>query len=162
MPDTIGGIPLHPLVVHGAVVLIPLAALGVILIAFVPRWRERFGGLVALFALAALVTTQVAKMSGENFKEELGSTDKIDTHADLGGLMLYFVIPLFLVAVALWWVGRREKADQPFGAGLTMTLSVVSVIVALAAGVWVVRVGHSGADAAWGGFVASDNSGEGG
>ena len=163
MPHTIGGIPLHPLVVHAAVVLIPLCAIGVLLIAFVPRWRERYGGLVALFALGALVGTLLAKFSGENFQKDLGvSSDKVTTHADLGEKMLYFVIPLFLVAVALWWVGRREREHQPYGAGITMTLGVISVIVALAAGVWVVRVGHSGADAAWGGIVASDNSGEGG
>ena len=163
MPHTIGGIPLHPLVVHAAIVLIPLAAIGVMLIAFVPRWRERYGGLVALFALGALVGTLLAKFTGENFQKDLGITsEKVTTHADLGQKMLYFVIPLFLVAIALWWVGRREKEHQPYGVGLTISLGVVSVIVALAAGVWVVRVGHSGANAVWGGTVATTNSGAGG
>ncbi len=163
MPHTIGGIPLHPLVVHAAIVLIPLAAIGVMLIAFVPRWRERYGGLVALFALGALVGTLLAKFSGENFQRDLGITsEKVTTHADLGQKMLYFVIPLFLVAIALWWVGRREEEHQPYGVGLTISLGVVSVIVALAAGVWVVRVGHSGANAVWGGTVATTNSGAGG
>ena len=163
MPHTLGGIPVHPLVVHVAVVLIPLAAIGVILIAFVPRWRERYGGLVALFALGALVGTLLAKFSGENFQKDLAITsDKVTTHADLGQKMLYFVIPLFLVAIALWWVGRREREHEPYGVGITMTLGVVSVIVALAAGIWVVRVGHSGANAVWGGTVATGNSGEGG
>jgi len=163
VPHTIGGIPLHPLVVHAAIVLIPLAAIGVMLIAFVPRWRERYGGLVALFALGALVGTLLAKFTGENFQKDLGITsEKVTTHADLGQKMLYFVIPLFLVAIALWWVGRREKEHQPYGVGLTISLGVVSVIVALAAGVWVVRVGHSGANAVWGGTVATTNSGAGG
>ena len=54
MPETIGGIPLHPLVVHAVVVLIPLAALGVIAIALVPKWRSRFGILVV--AVTAFAT----------------------------------------------------------------------------------------------------------
>jgi uncharacterized membrane protein len=160
MPDTLGGIPLHPLVVHAVVVLVPLTAIGVILIAFVSRWRQRYGGLVALFALAALVATPIAKISGERFRDELGSSALIQKHADLGQNMLYFSIALFVVAVALWWVGRREAQREPYGRGLTIGIGVVSVIVAIAAGAWIFQVGHSGADAAWGG-IASSNSGGG-
>lgn len=158
MPDTLGGIPLHPLVVHAAVVLIPLTAIGVILISFIPRWRQRDGALVALFALAALVATPIAKMSGENFRNELGTTDRIQTHANLGEKMLYFSIALFIVAVLLWWVGRREAQREPYGRGLTVTIGVVSVVVAIAATGWVIRVGHSGSHAVWGGIVQADNS----
>ena len=39
----IAGLPVHPLVVHAAVVLLPLAALVLILLVFVPAWRTRFG-----------------------------------------------------------------------------------------------------------------------
>lgn len=162
MPDAIGGIPLHPLVVHVVIVLIPLTGIGVILVAFIPRWRQRYGGLVALFALAALIATPIAKMSGENFRDELGATDRIQTHADLGEKMLYFSIALFIVAVLLWWVGKREAQREPYGRGLTVTISVVSVVVAVAATGWVIRVGHSGSNAAWGGIVQVDNSGTGG
>ena len=46
MFDTINGMPLHPLVVHGVVVLLPLAALGTIAIAVRPVWRRTYGHLV--------------------------------------------------------------------------------------------------------------------
>lgn len=157
MPETIGGIPIHPLVVHGVVVLIPLAALGVILIAFIPKWRERYGSLVVILALLPLLMIPVAKQSGEQLKEVVGDSDAVKTHAELGEVMLYFAIPLFLVATALWWVGRRERQHQPIGKGLSLTLAVVSVIVAISASVWVARVGHSGSDAAWGGLVISED-----
>ena len=41
MLDTVLGLPLHPLVVHAVVVLLPLVALGVMALAVVPRWRAR-------------------------------------------------------------------------------------------------------------------------
>lgn len=40
---TLFGLPLHPLVVHAAVVLLPLAALGAIVIAVSERARKRYG-----------------------------------------------------------------------------------------------------------------------
>ncbi len=42
MPELLGGLPLHPLVVHGVVVLLPLAAIGMIVTSFVTRWRNSF------------------------------------------------------------------------------------------------------------------------
>lgn len=42
MPELLGGLPLHPLVVHGVVVLLPLAAIGMIVTGFVTRWRNSF------------------------------------------------------------------------------------------------------------------------
>jgi hypothetical protein len=41
--DAIAGLPVHPLVVHFAVVLLPLAALGLIVLVIVPSWADRFG-----------------------------------------------------------------------------------------------------------------------
>ena len=45
MFDTIDGLPVHALVVHAVVVLLPLALLGTIAIAVRPAWRARFGPL---------------------------------------------------------------------------------------------------------------------
>ena len=45
--DSLFGLPAHPLLVHGAVVLVPLAALGTIVIAFWPAARERIGWITA-------------------------------------------------------------------------------------------------------------------
>ncbi len=41
--DELFGLPAHPLLVHAAVVLVPLAAIGVVLIAFWPAARARLG-----------------------------------------------------------------------------------------------------------------------
>lgn len=57
MFDLINGIPLHPLVVHAIVVLLPLATIGTLAIALRPRWRTRYGPLVVGAALVATFLT---------------------------------------------------------------------------------------------------------
>ena len=48
--DTVAGLPVHPLVVHAAVVLLPLAALGAILMAVWRSFSRRFGVIVVITA----------------------------------------------------------------------------------------------------------------
>jgi hypothetical protein len=54
MLDTFNGLPLHPLVVHAVVVLLPLSVVGAIVVALRPAWRQTYGWLVAgLLVVAA-------------------------------------------------------------------------------------------------------------
>jgi len=53
--DTIAGLPIHPLVVHAVVMLLPLSAIGLIACVLRPAWRQRFGILVVLGALGGAV-----------------------------------------------------------------------------------------------------------
>ena len=68
MFDTVLGLPVHPLVVHAVVVLVPLSAVGAVAIALVPRWRERYGVLVLLLSTAALAMVPVATRSGDSLE----------------------------------------------------------------------------------------------
>jgi hypothetical protein len=160
MPTDIGGIPLHPLVVHAVTVLLPLSALGVLLIAVVPRWRAKYATLVLISTALATVLTPVATSSGESLEERVAESELVDRHAELGDLMIWFALPLLLAAVALWWLARKEQADQGVGRGLTLVISVLSVAVAVAASVQIVLVGHSGAKSVWEGTPAA-SQGEG-
>ena len=75
---TINGIPLHPLVVHAAVVLVPLAALLAIAYAVLPsrRWQTRTPAVV------------VALVAGDNLKARLHEdTTLIQTHEHWAGLL---------------------------------------------------------------------------
>lgn len=66
MFDTVFGLPTHALVVHAVVVLLlPLAAIGGLMVAVLPRLRDRYGALVALLSVAAVPTVFVAQRSGE-------------------------------------------------------------------------------------------------
>ncbi|WP_233219417.1 DUF2231 domain-containing protein [Micromonospora sp. RP3T] len=157
MPDSVNGLPLHPLVVHAVVVLLPLAALGVVALAVRPAWRGRFGWLVVLVAALATAAIPLATESGESLERRVGDPGR---HAELGDQLLWFALPLLVVAVALVWLQRR--AERPAGAGATagpgvpgVLVAVLAVVVAAANLVQVYRVGESGAKAVWGDVPAA-------
>ena len=85
MFDLINGIPLHPLVVHAIVVLLPLAVIGTIVIAFVPRWRVRYGVLVVACTAAATVLLPVATSSGTALSGRVGNPGE---HSELGDQLI--------------------------------------------------------------------------
>ena len=160
MFDQINGLPVHPLVVHAVVVLLPLAALGTLAIALRSSWRPRYGYLVTGAALVSTALVPVATSSGEALEHRVGDPG---VHAQLGDQLIWFAVPLLVLAAALTWIGRQEAkpagaADGPPGRGLTRTVTVLAVVAALAASVQIYRVGDSGARAAWGDKVSSTAS----
>ena len=150
MPDTVGGIPIHPLVVHAVVVLIPLAALGVGAMSLIPKWRSRYGILAVSAAVLAALLVPVATQSGENLKEVVGENDLIQRHAELGDTMLWGAIPLAIIAVILWWMGRRTERGQSVPRWASMLAGSVGLVVSVAVLVQIILIGHSGAKAVWG------------
>ena len=155
MFDLINGIPVHPLVVHAVVILLPLAVLGTLLIAIVPRWRVPYGPLVVAAALAATILTPVATSSGEALEERVGDPGR---HAEMGEMLIWFEIPLLVLVSALWWLARRqarvEDADTHSAAAgpsttLVTAVAALAVVAALANAFQVYRVGDSGAKAVW-------------
>ena len=157
MLDTVNGLPTHALVVHAVVVLVPLAVAGAVLIAVRPAWRRRYGSLVALLAVLATALCPVATSSGESLEHRVGDPG---AHAALGDQLVFFMIPLTVLVLALWWLQRRaDGAARRPGRALGV-LAVLSVVAAVAAGVQVVRVGDSGAKAVWADQVNSTAQGQ--
>src|SRR3954453_15849763 len=74
----VNGLPLHPLIVHAVVIFVPLGALSAIGFALVQRWRWLLRWPTLLFAIAAVVFTRLAVVSGLQLK----------TSRDLGGDLL--------------------------------------------------------------------------
>lgn len=147
MFDLFNGLPLHPLVVHAVVVLLPLSILGTIAIAARPVWRAKYGLLVVASAAIATVLIPVSTSSGEDFQKRVGDPGR---HADLGEQLIWFALPLLVLAVVLVAFDRLGRQG-----GLTKAVAVLAVIAAVAAGVQVYRVGDSGARAAWGDQVSA-------
>jgi glucan phosphoethanolaminetransferase (alkaline phosphatase superfamily) len=162
--DTFAGLPVHPLVVHAAVVLIPLSALLVIALAVVPRWRQGvFGWFTVGLTAVATAVVPVATQSGEALSERVGEPER---HAALGEAMIYFMLPLLGLALALVLLSaadrrraRAEGLDKPRQSLLTVVVAVAAAVAAVAAGVQVAFVGHSGATATWADVVASSTGG---
>jgi uncharacterized membrane protein len=153
MFDLINGIPLHPLVVHAVVVLLPLAVLGTIAIVARRAWRLTYGPLVVGAALLSVALIPVATSSGESLERRVGDPGQ---HAQLGDQLIWFAIPLLVLSAAVVYLERRRHHGRPVVP--TAALHVVAglaVVAALASAVQVYRVGDSGAKAAWGDVPAA-------
>lgn len=166
MPEFVNGLPLHALVVHGVVVLVPLAVLGAIVIAVWPWARRRIGWLVVGVAAVATALVPIATNSGEKLAGRLPENPLIEKHEELGELLVWFVLPLLVLVVALMLVDRAARvpvavdgpgadtAARQAPAWTKIGLIVVAVLTvgsAVAAGVHVVRVGDAGSKAVWDG-----------
>ena len=163
MFDTIGGLPLHPLVVHATEVAVPLAAVVVLLAAVWPWFRRWSYWLPLLLALAALVLVPVSSESGESLERRVGGNSLIERHSQLAEGLLPWVAGLAVVAAAIvWWTWQERRQGSPAtGAersaatarAVPAAAAVVIVVAALATSVGTtvqaVMVGHSGATAVW-------------
>lgn len=158
MPETVSGVPLHPLIVHAVVVLLPLAALGTIVIALVPPWRKALAFTVLCVTVIATALVPFAQNSGETLREAVGEGRLVERHEELGQTLLYFAIPLLVVAIVQWLVARKGTSSRPLPKAWTVIISILSIAVAAATLVQVVRIGHSGSEAVWSGVVAAPAS----
>lgn len=166
------GLPLHPLVVHAVVVLVPAAVIGSVLVAVWPRVRSRWGWPVVVLSALATLAIPVATSTGEGLEHNLPRTAVMETHTELGDQLLVFVAPMLVFVAALVVVDRlrrraREQATSTArhaGPGTMaaprirdgqarvalVVLAVLTVVFAVVSAVQVVRIGDSGARAAWG------------
>lgn len=167
MFDTFFGLPLHPLVVHATEVIVPLAAVLVVLTAAWPRFRRWSGYLTMGVSLAALALVPLATQSGERLEERVDETALVETHTELGEGLLPWAIALVVVAAALlWWNIRSTRArarnseasaanqDDVRGAAraprwIPAVLLVLAIVVSGGTITQAVLIGHSGAAAVW-------------
>ncbi|MFD1213470.1 hypothetical protein ACFQ36_15630 [Arthrobacter sp. GCM10027362] len=159
------GLPLHVLLVHATVVVVPLAALCTVLSLLWPAARRRLGAATPLVALAALVLVPLTQEAGEWLMARVDTTPQLQAHVGLGLKLLPWVAGLFAAALAQWlWfrygTGPERRLRTALGVGGTRVLAVVVMagVVALAAGttVAVVRVGESGSRAVWEGRFSQE------
>lgn len=138
------GLPLHPLVVHAVVVLLPLAALGALAVVVSGKLRDRYGWLVAACGVAAAGAAIVAKVSGEALASHLGVGRLVATHQSYGALVPYPAVGLAIALPVALLLRRRGSMTGWWVA------AVVAAVAAVAALVLVLLTGHSGATAVWG------------
>jgi uncharacterized membrane protein YgcG len=161
MPESFFGLPLHPLIVHATVVIIPTAAALLVLSALLPRFRSWAGVLTPLTAIAALVLVPITTSSGEELKSQVEDTPLIEKHAELASNILPWVIGVAVVSVALYaveWRNRRYGQQARASRALAVLLAVLAIVVGGGATVQVALAGHAGAEAAWS-SVGEDDSG---
>lgn len=162
MPTFIATLPVHALVVHAVVVLVPLAVLTGIVVAVWPAARRRYGWPVAGLAVLATIAVPLATSSGEDLERRLPADPLIETHARLGDELLVFVLPMAAAIVGLVLLDfYRDRTTRAEGVGATaapaagwlrpvaIVLAVVTVAAAVVSAVQVVRIGDAGARAVW-------------
>lgn len=157
MFDKIMGLPAHPLLVHAAVVFVPLlvgAALAYALVPFVRRWITwAVLGLAVIAPFAAWFAT----LSGNRFRTVQIANGasaefiaKIDQHRDFGDKTLWAAIGLAVLAVLLilvkvYW---KSPGQGPFVTSIVLIIAVV--FFAGASAYYVYKTGDSGARMVWG------------
>lgn len=173
--DLLGGVPAHPLFVHLPVVLVPLAALGLLAALVVPRWRHWALPVALAFAAIGTVGTYLAKESGESLEHRVedtrGESDLLEEHTEMGDTLLPWVAvfaALLAGATVLDARGRRGAGAAEEGGAARSDLARLAtpvLAVALIGGglaTWkVYEVGHSGARAAWQDTTGASSSGSG-
>jgi hypothetical protein len=154
MPDKIGGLPVHPLIVHLPIVFGPilgLLALGLL----VPAWRTKLikplAGLAIITAIAAILAAE----SGEWLASHLvdGPPAGLHDHEEAAELYrnLSIAFAVLLVAAALF-MNRLKGAIQHVAA-------VALALIGLASVGAVIEAGHEGAKLAWGDQISDTNTG---
>ncbi|MGY4103091.1 hypothetical protein ACW2Q0_26550 [Nocardia sp. R16R-3T] len=156
--STINGLPTHILLVHVVVVLVPLAALMLVVSVLWPAARRRLGPITPLVSSVALVAIPLTTDSGEWLEHHTARDPLVRIHTHMADGLLPWSAATFLLAILWWamhseWVGRwsRTAGSTSVTANRVFLIAMVVVAVAVSAGsvVQVYRIGDSGAKAAW-------------
>jgi hypothetical protein len=154
--DQIGGLPVHVLVLHAAVVFVPLLALGAIVYAVVPRWRRRIGWAVVALAVIAPVVAFVTRESGLKLYDRVlargtSATGReiLSQHMHFGTMTMWFAIALGVVTLVMT-IATLRRPDAVLPRITDLGLAVVMIVLAAISGYYVFRTGDSGAHAVWG------------
>lgn len=149
MFDTVIGLPLHPLVVHAVVVLLPLACLATVAVAAREPWR-RFAPVVMVLNGGVMVAAYVAVQSGEALQRRIvqfSTPAGLAGHAEWGKRLFLLSVALFVGSVVIWFT-RRSRA-------LGTAVAVLAVVGAVGIVTITVYVGHSGATMVWKDIIAN-------
>lgn len=160
----IGGLPAHILLVHGVVVLAPLAGLMAVVFALWRRSRAYLAWPLGVLALALVPLSILTAEAGEQLEKVKPASELIKEHAEQGSFFR-FVAVIFLVAVAAqllaafpsavsrWTAlgGAKRALATPW---LMPATSVIGIAASLFLIYEAVVTGHSGSASVWNGFGA--------
>jgi len=127
MFDLIGGLPVHALVVHAVVVLLPLLAVVTVVFVIRPRWRRELPWAI-LGNLLAFGAALVAKQSGLKLQARLsGLTGKpvATWHAHLATWLPTFAFAQLLASVLAWLLIRRRSRRSTEASRPALALAIV-------------------------------------
>jgi len=140
----VDGLPVHVLVVHAVVVLVPLTSIALGLAALWPAARRRLTFGLPVAAAVCLALVPVTTASGRWLADRTPPDALLGAHVQLGPTLLPWVVGLVLASVAVYVADRRTLP-----AAAQVALVVVALVVAVGATVTTYRIGESGARSVW-------------
>jgi hypothetical protein len=167
MDYTFAGLPLHVLLVHALLVLTPLIALALIVIAAWPAARRVLWVPVLIGGVLLLPLGLITIEAGKWLEARVPPAPLIQEHTAQGEDIVPWLITLLVLAVviAAWAVvelvaGWRAPGGGGIGRGIRIAVSVVLTIAALAVAAgstWtLVRIGEAGSRAVWEGSFSDE------
>ena len=162
MDYEIAGLPLHVLLVHAIVVLVPLLALLLVVIAAWPAAR-RVLWLPALIGAAVLLPLGLATIeAGKWLEVRVPPAPLIQEHTAIGESIVPWLVSLLVLAavVAAWAVvellsarnvGRDEPAPPGRGIriGVGAALTLAALVIAIGSTWTLVQIAEAGSRAVW-------------
>ena len=160
MFDYIFGLPMHVLVIHGVVVLVPLSGLCAIAYVARPSWRHALRWPTAIGALVSGVSAWVAAESGQRLLVRVSTArasttdlDLLQNHMDWGDRAKLFCLLFMVLTLAAVWLVLPPEQETPRNRPTEVLLSVLVTLGAIAAITTVVLAGHAGSKVVWNGLA---------
>ena len=120
---SLDGLPAHVFLVHIPVVLIPLGALGALLMLW-PRMRQMIGWWVCAILIVAGIATQLAIDSGKSLRAYVRESALVRDHTRIGENIRPWLLLLFLALVGVMIIDRTLRR-RPLTVFTTRPLPIV-------------------------------------
>lgn len=168
--DLLFGLPAHTLLVHIPIVLLPLAAIGVVVMMIKPAWHQRYRWVVLGMGVVGAMGATLAAQAGEELDRRVIAVERREAarrwrhHAQLGetsrNVALLFLILLLVFVLTPWWHERRIRltdadamaASQRFRV-FTIVVSALTALASVGTVVTIVEAGHTGSKSVWETYV---------
>ena len=151
--DTLLGVPAHPLLVHVAVVLVPLGFL-LALVAVFKKIRQPLLIAAAIAAAVGGIGVLLVAGSGESLERSVKRTELVHDHTEMGDAtqapaVIFGGIAVLAAAEEVIRRGKFSRKMPRLPKWLPSALLVATIASGAVATVFVYEAGHSGAKAVW-------------
>ena len=162
-------LPLHVLLVHAVLILVPLVGVALVVIAAWPAARRVLWIPVVVAAIALVPLGLITIEAGKWLEDRVPAAPLIQAHTAIGESIVPWLWGLLAVAVLVgaWAVVERMAARRSNGSdagrpsrGLRIAVNAVLTVAALAVtagATWtIVQIGESGSRAVWEGSFSDE------
>ena len=150
--NLITGLPVHILITHAVVVLLPLAVLTLILVITIPKLRAAYRYPAVGLAIVGAISAIIAEQSGQALQARVGYPGE---HAEWGEMLPPVAVALAVLSV-IWLILSRMASSR--GKVVAAVIGGVIIVVGIIAVVLTVQAGNSGSEETWSERIESTDS----